>query len=364
MTSPEFLEIFLSVSLQATIYVVICHALARWTACDRTRSHIWTSCQIGLLGLAGLACTLPHLRIMHGKELSAPQEILASVTQQIHWGRILFGVWLAGFIVSLMRVVNAGIQMLLFLRQLQPLNPDQLPLSKCPDGAISPRQVKFFITDKLAGPFCWQFQQPVVVFPRQFLELNTTQLEFILKHEMAHLQADHPLHLFVQQIVYCIYWFHPVVFWSGRRTNLAREMMCDAAAARNRQEIAEYLQVLLKVVEARPSQQHGKLALGLLMRSDLSALGQRARRLTERARRSHSKATVRTWLQCCPILLIGVITTLWLPVNALSSPRSNWSACPAWTADLLHDLGFNARDYEVYDGRLQIFDDDFQSTKP
>jgi len=363
MSSPEFLEIFLSVSLQATIYVLLCQMLVKWTSCDRTRAHIWTSCQIGLLGLVLVACTLPHLRILRGKDLSAPQEILTGATRQMYWGGVLFGVWLTGFLISLIRVVTAGIQMLLFLRRLQPLSPGRLPLSKCCDGSISPRQVKFFVADRLAGPFCWQFQQPVVVFPRKFLDLQPSQLEFILKHELAHLQADHPLHLFVQQIVYCVYWFHPAVFWSGQRTNLAREMMCDAEAARNRHEIAEYLQVLLKVVEDRSSRQQGKLALGLLLRNDLSALGKRARRLTERAQQSRSKPAVRTWLQCCPILLIGLVTIVWLPINALSSPRSHWSACPAWTADLLHDLGFNARDYEVYDGRLQIYDDDFQLPK-
>ncbi|WP_437230326.1 M56 family metallopeptidase [Planctomicrobium sp. SH661] len=356
MTAAQFLEIFVSVSVQATLYVALCCLLARWTSSDSTRSQLWTYCQFGLIVLAGIACSLPHLRLIQGSEVSDPHEILATASLQTRLGLTCFLVWFAGFLCSLFWMFFSAIQMLRFLRRLTPVEMSLLPLADIGAGSPVLPEIKVFVCDALSSPFCWQFQKPVMVLPTSFLNLDRRELELVLKHELAHLEANHPLHLFVQRLVQSVYWYHPAVFWCGRQADLAREMMCDAAAADGRDEIADYLRVLLKVSEQVPARQPGALGLALLFGDRLSSLARRARRLSERARHQTSTAPVRAWLPGLALVLVTVVTTAWLPVNVLSSHRSRWSACPHWTAEILHDFGVSARDYEVYDGRLQIFD--------
>lgn len=361
MSPVQFLEILLSVSLQATIYVGLCACLSRWVSSDQIRSRLWTYCQFGLLGLVIIGCSLPHFRIVHNRELANPQAILDAFQQQVRIGQICLTIWTIGALISLLRVLISGVSMVRFLKNLRPLAPDRLPLDGLDQDEKALLKVQYFISNSLVSPFCWQFQQPVMVLPESTLQFPPDELRLILKHELAHLRADHPLHLFIQQLVQCIYWFHPAVYWAGKQTDVAREMMCDAAATESRQDIASYLRVLLKFSEIQPvAPAPGPLGLGLIFQQKMSAVAQRARRLTERARKNSPCLPQRRWMPACAFLLVGLVTSLWLPVNALSSPRSNWSACPRWTADILHDFGFSARDYEVYDGRLQIFDRDFE----
>jgi len=358
MTAVQFLEMFVSVSIQAAIYVVLCAWISSRTSSDRSRSQLWAYCQFGLLGLVMLACSLPHFRIVHGRELSTPEKILEAVNLQTWLGEFLFVVWGIGFLMAMTRVLISGIRLVRFLRTLRSLDSTRLPLPPLADELPKISHVRFFVSDSLAGPFCWQFQRPVMVLPTAFLDFESRELQLILKHELAHLKADHPLQLFIQQVVQCVFWFHPVVIWGGRQTDIARELMCDAAAAEDRQEIADYLRVLLRVMERTPDVRQTPVGLGLIFQRDPSAIALRARRLTARAKSATTLSRGWDWFPWCSLLLVGVVTALWLPVNALSSPRSNWSACPAWTAEVLHDFGINARDYEVYDGRLQIFDRD------
>lgn len=361
MSLVQFLELFLSISLQATLYVCLCAGLARWTSSDRARSQLWMNCQFGLLGLALLGCTLPHFRLVHSRELSDPQTILQSVNLQNRIGQICLTVWLVGFGLSLLRVVVSGLTMARFVRQLRPLDPARLPLSGLGADEKVLLSVKYYLCDFLTSPFCWQFQRPVMVLPRAALNFSPSELQLILKHELAHLRADHPLQLFIQQLVQCLYWFHPAAYWAGKQADTAREMMCDAAAAESPQDIANYLRVLLKVSEMkRPALLAGQAGLGIIFQRELSILARRARRLAERAKQGPFRSSQRGWMALGPFALVVVVTTFWLPVNVLSSPRSNWSACPTWTAEILHDFGVNTRDYEVYDGRLQIFDRDFE----
>jgi bla regulator protein blaR1 len=71
---------------------------------------------------------------------------------------------------------------------------------------------------------------------------------------------------------------------------------------------------------------------------------------------------LRGWLgrKTANCILIGVTCLLclvWIPSDPLASSRSMWSPWPKkWTAKSLHCFGFNLRDYEQYDRRIQIYE--------
>ena len=53
------------------------------------------------------------------------------------------------------------------------------------------------------------------------------------------------------------------------------------------------------------------------------------------------------------VLTTILIAFVWLPIDVLASSHSNWSPWPTWSASVLHDFGVSARDFDVYDHRIE-----------
>ncbi|WP_437185045.1 M56 family metallopeptidase [Planctomicrobium sp. SH668] len=357
MSFSQFLEVFSSVSLQAALYVLVCAFLVRLTSNDQTRWRIWSNCQIGLLVLVFVALSFPHLRLFPIGEIGNEQQLSREVTRQYWIAGIIGSVWAAGALVLVGRLIVASGRLLLFFRRLEKLTPEAERLSNSIKRPHQLAHVQIYLCDGLDAPFCWQFQNPVIVLPKHFLEYSDHELGLVLNHEFAHLTENHSLDLFLQQFVKCLFWFHPLVLWAARKNDLYRELMCDAVAARSRQEIQDYLRLLIRVMERSQVGTTGPLRVGVSFAARRSEIQLRAKRMEERALNNGVVGEHSLWLPRGALFATVVVTLVWLPIDALSSPRAVWSACPRWTAELLHEVGVSTRDFEVYDRRLQIFDE-------
>jgi hypothetical protein len=127
-----------------------------------------------------------------------------------------------------------------------------------------------------------------------------------------------------------VFWFHPLVWWASRRASLAREFACDDAAIGSRSDIANYLRTLLKVAEQAS---HGG-SQAPLAREDVDA---------------PRKGLPLLPLKFVLVSLAAGVMWLWLPIDILASPRAAWSPWPSWSAQVLHDFGIHARDFDAYD---------------
>lgn len=366
MTPGQFLEIFVSINLQTLLLVLLCECLGRWMTSEQSRNRLWTHCCYAILALTILGWTLPHVRLFHSSNPPGPKEILASVSFQQKIALPIAMIWGTGITIALLILLRDGIRTLGILRSLTPMRLDDLPESVKKRHGQSLSRVHIYTGDSIVSPFCWQFQTPVLVLPQSFLKLRSEELELILQHELAHLAYNHPLHVFMQRIVQAFFWYHPAVYWAGRQADVTREMFCDSIAAQSREQISQYLRVLLKVAELAHLPPKTGLGMGFFFPKEVTAFTHRVRRLTERAQHPDSSRLRSRWEWATTWLLAALMTLAWVPVNPLSSRRSYWSACPNWTAEVLHDFGLPARDYEVYEGRLQIYDDEnlqFQPTR-
>jgi hypothetical protein len=208
-------------------------------------------------------------------------------------------------------------------------------------------QLSFRESPQELGPLCYQFHQPLVLLPKSLVQGDKTELEHVLRHELRHLQTEHPMQLFVQKLAQVVLWFHPLVWVSGRRSSLVREFVCDDAASGDAQSTASYLRTLLRLVESRTTSPGSALTLG---RSQ-SELKLRARRLVFELERPK---TANLW---APAVVCGaalLLSQLWLPTNPLASRHAALSPWPNWTATVAHAFGVNLRDFEVFDAELEI----------
>jgi beta-lactamase regulating signal transducer with metallopeptidase domain len=203
------------------------------------------------------------------------------------------------------------------------------------------------------NPCCWQVHRANILLPAYVLDLPEPQQRAIVKHELGHLQAGHPLHLFIQRICLALFWFHPLVRFSARRADLARELHCDRVSISHRREAVAYLSSLLSLTQASDSLQRKGFVLPFVTRRNHDL----QRRITAITDRDWScGANDRRKRKLLPALIYAsaaIVWLLWLPVDADSSARSTWSPWPTHTANSIKTIiDYPLRDYELDGHRL------------
>lgn len=376
MSTVDFLELAASLSLQAALVVAATHWAARHLHA-RTQCRLWTGCYLVLLGLGMVAVLLPHPRLLRPWVGASESRLAEAVSLQSSVGRMVFIVWAIGMLVSLTLLIYRMVRVRRFLKKCVPLNPSCLPEDTRSEfidaswiGAVgSPKSsekrfekgisqsIHLFCSDGLSSPFCWQFHKPCIVLPDVLLALDDDELRFVVRHEIEHLRTGHPLQQFLQRVVEVLFWFHPMVWWAAYRTEVTREFVCDDAAIQSKSEIANYLRMLLTIVEqsaARKDALHAPLAFAR-GKSLMAARAGRlvARTVTPSRRDARPSGMIAAF---CFMTVCVIAPTLWVPANALASPQTMWSPWPAWTADVLHDFDVHARDFELTSHSVDLYE--------
>jgi beta-lactamase regulating signal transducer with metallopeptidase domain len=351
VTHSFALEAAVGLSMQVLVVVAATAAIEGRLGGAREACRLWTTCFLALLGLIAAALLLPHLRLLTFPTFGSGETVLTIVSWQERIARLGLLVWLVGVGLCLLRSAVRSARLLRFLskqcRVLSALEVAKLPLPK----TSFPVEFRILVSDQIAGPFCWQLHRPTIILPRYMLAEDATILRHVLLHEAEHLRTNHALQLLFQQMCVTLLWFHPAVWWAGRRAEMAREYLCDEVAARSDGQFASYLRTLASVAERCAGSPACVLAFGRRK----SSIVRRTERLVGLAN-DHTDTAPRlrpplAWT----LMLIALLTSqLWLPVNARASARSRLSPWPQWTAHVLHDVGISVRDFEVFDERHDL----------
>ena len=322
--SPSmFLETIGSLTVQITLMI----GIVAWITCRRQAAAAadwtWTALHACILLVTGAAFLLPHLRPVTWAGICVTAES-AWIQQAIDLGgEFLFWLWAGGVGVMLLALAagmwRANVPGPRFAARpafdadaIWNRRPLELGLP------LSPIDVR--VSNISVSPFCWQLHRPTIVVPDLLLDFPIDEQRAVLNHELVHLSAQHPLCLFLQRIVESIFWFHPLVWWSSRQAAAAREFRCDAQAVESRQEVAVYLQSLLRLIEARiPSPTALPAGLGFL--GDTSLLSRRADVLAETLGKRIVRIRKVPTLATLVVVSTACVAT-WLPLNPHASRRS------------------------------------------
>ena len=92
--------------------------------------------------------------------------------------------------------------------------------------------------------------RPVLLVPEGLFEhLTPEQWESVVAHEHCHVRYRDNLIGLMQMLVEAVFWFHPLVWWIGKRIFEEREMACDEEVLQLGVEARTYAQGILKVCE-------------------------------------------------------------------------------------------------------------------
>jgi hypothetical protein len=90
--------------------------------------------------------------------------------------------------------------------------------------------------------------RPALLLPEGIFErLTAGQLQAVVAHELFHVRHRDNLVAAFQMFVETVFWFHPLVWWMGRRMGEERERSCDEAVLRAGSEPRIYAEAILNV---------------------------------------------------------------------------------------------------------------------
>jgi beta-lactamase regulating signal transducer with metallopeptidase domain len=105
------------------------------------------------------------------------------------------------------------------------------------------KQVASFLSPALVG--IWR---PVILMPRGIVEhLSPSELRAVLAHELSHFHRRDNLLALAQMLTQLLFWFHPLVWWIGRRLVAEREQACDERVLETGNAPAAYADGILKI---------------------------------------------------------------------------------------------------------------------
>jgi bla regulator protein BlaR1 len=148
----------------------------------------------------------------------------------------LIGVWACGFVTILCRWLQRWVRIQADVR------------------AASPLAIKIGIpvvsSPVLREPGVFGIFRPVLLLPEGIAEhLSKAEWEAILAHELCHARCYDNLTAAIYMLVETIFWFHPLVWWMGKRLVAERELACDEEVLRLGSEPKVYAEGILKVCE-------------------------------------------------------------------------------------------------------------------
>jgi beta-lactamase regulating signal transducer with metallopeptidase domain len=354
MSPPTGLEVWLSLAVQLALLSLAARCIERRVADSRVLDRLWAAYYAAAVALTLLAWCGPHVRWMRPVELFPPHTAARVLLWEERAAYLVLGTWLCGVTVAFLRLL---VGMWRAARVVRRARPADAALRRRLLGGMAKASGRHAIDLRISrrdcSPFCWQIGRPAVILPESLLGADApvadAELRAVVQHELGHLRAGHPLQLFLQRVVECLHWYHPLVKRAAKCAAAQREFAADQAAASNRQEAIVYLKALLTLCQVAATPR--PLPAGLPLVAAPSLLQQRAARLVRRDwNRPLPRGQARFIAQ---FLVLGCLCTLaWLPVNVIASSRSLLSPWPRWSASTLRELGWEVRDYEIDAHRL------------
>ena len=176
---------------------------------------------------------------------------------------VLICLWIAGTVVMLFRFLFSFLSAWRLLRKMMPIENEEVRAlaDRIAKRMWVYRPITLLQNEVSTVPFTLGIVRPKIVLPATAVEnWSEAQLQTILTHEIAHIQRGDIWGQWLMQLVFCLYWFHPLVWFAAWRIRVTREMACDDLVLLNGEEPEDFAEMLLELANSFSSKH--RLALG------------------------------------------------------------------------------------------------------
>ncbi len=241
------------------------------------------------------------------KDRSEPVATEPTEAGQYRWASVLMVVWLCGTIAML------GITAVRWMVCLGLLWRAGLSKEPAYDRLLNDlarrlklwQPVRLVVTKSRVGPAVVGMVRPTVLLPEIIVKgKSAEQLEPILAHELIHVRRGDTWIGALTMLARAVWWFHPLVWWTGRMVSREAERCCDEAVlAELGCSPSGYARSLLEVLQRKQSLQPVPAFPGVRPVEVTSRRMERIMRLGQGSQR-------RSPWWCWAVMLLAVVVTL------------------------------------------------------
>ncbi|WP_375179156.1 M56 family metallopeptidase [Enterococcus rotai] len=119
--------------------------------------------------------------------------------------------------------------------------------------------IDIYTTSLISSPLLLGITKNYIILPHEYL--TKKQLHGIFSHEVTHYQNKDIFYKWLMQIIVCLHWFNPLIYFIEKVMNQECEYACDEATTRyfTKEERYDYGQTLIEMASS-PSQYSEKVA--------------------------------------------------------------------------------------------------------
>jgi len=173
-----------------------------------------------------------------------------------NWPTILLGVYLAGVVLMLFRLISGIIGVSLLVRT-----------TRCDEGLLTHRSC--------SAPITVGWWRPRIILPESWRFWPEDKRNAVLAHEQEHARRRDPLVQWLALLNRAVFWFHPLAWRLERRLAVLAEEVCDSAVLTQGHDPRDYSVYLLDM--ARLVEESGSRICAAQMPMPGSCLDQRVR---------------------------------------------------------------------------------------
>lgn len=208
-------------------------------------------------------------------------------------------------------------------------------------------QTKLFMSSYLDTPFTLGLISPKVIIPRRLIDMDETDLRYVIKHELVHIKNKDLVYKSLGLLVMAIHWFNPVcILLLNELSNMA-EICCDKQVVGGEDEcvVKRYGLLLIELATDYGDDKSYKniLSIGFVSRNAKRMI----RRIKEMKRRERMKKgfVLLTLVMVFTMALSTTIFAYETPVvleNEDTCHHSEWE-------EYIPDTGADSIDFSAFD---------------
>lgn len=159
----------------------------------------------------------------------------------VPWSAIVTGVWVAGMIVVLLRMLVAARRVARVARRATAFRQEE--------------GVDIRISQEASVPMVAGVLRPVVLLPAEASDWPEERLRVVLRHELTHVARWDTLTQALAQVVCAAYWFQPLMWWAITRLRHECEEACDDSVVARGEKATVYAGHLIEIVRGIGAQE-------------------------------------------------------------------------------------------------------------
>lgn len=187
-----------------------------------------------------------------GEGVAAPIEAPAPVQREIPWAAIVIGVWGAGVVLVLLRILLSHLMLFRVSRRAREFEDAgwRGMIAEVSRELGIRRVVRVRLSDAVQVPAVAGVLRPVLLLPVESEAWSPIERRDVALHELAHVARWDALAQLVGQVSCAVYWFVPLAWFGARQAAALRERACDDVVLNAGIRASSYARNLLNLARA------------------------------------------------------------------------------------------------------------------